>query len=58
MNGRASNFFDCQSDFDEGVYKLTVNVKDFYTSMNKITFFPYIDVSINYLGCLVLIQKK
>ena len=52
MNGRASNFFDCESGFDEGVYKLTVNVKDYYTSMNKITFFPYIDVSHNNLDTL------
>ena len=52
MNGRASSFFDCESDFDEGVYKLTVNVKDYYTSMNKITFFPYIDVSHNNVDTL------
>ena len=58
MNGRASSFFDCESDFDEGVYKLTVNVKDYYTSMNKITFFPYIDVSHNNLDTLTKNEEK
>ena len=58
MNGRASSFFDCESDFDEGVYKLTVNVKDYYTSMNKITFFPYIDVSHDNFDTLTKNEEK
>ena len=58
MNGRASNFFDCESGFDEGVYKLTVNVKEYYDSMNKITFFPYIDVSNDNLDTLTKNEEK
>ena len=43
-NGRASKFIECLSDWEDGIYKLTFDVKKYFKATNRITFYPYIDV--------------
>ena len=43
-NGRASKFIEFLSDWEEGIYKFTFDVKKYFKSTNRNTFYPCVDV--------------